>query len=328
MSFVLDSLAPALSRGGRVGVLVALCLTGAVNAADQPRNETIFAVVDGVKITRAEFDAAVHGASRQKFFHGGAEQDKLAQLRRDVAQQLIDRQLLLAETRRRGIVVPDAALQGEVRRNAASVRLERLDKAQRAQVEAQLRQQSEEQLRLATLERQVRQVTPDSTAAQTYYAAHKELFTTPERLHLAVILLKVAPSAPVTAWRAAEDEAKRLQQKLQRGESFADLARMHSGDGSAEQGGDLGFVHKGMLSAEAQSAVDKLAPGKISEPLPLLQGVAIFRVLERQPPQLNGFEQVATRAQALWQRDQGEQQWGALLQRLRAAARIDIVEQQ
>lgn len=304
------------------GVLSAVLLAPIVMAAEP----SIFAVVDGVTITRAEFEAALHGASRQKFFHGGAEQDKLAQLRREVAQQLIDRQLLLAETRRRGIVVPDAALQDEMRRGAAQLRLERLDKAQRVQVEAQLRQQSEEQLRLAALERQIRQVAPDSKAAQTYYAAHKDLFTTPERLHLAVILLKVAPSAPVTAWRAAEDEAKRLQQKLQRGESFADLARMHSGDASAEQGGDLGFVHKGMLSAEAQVAVDKLTPGKISEPVPLLQGVALFRLLERQPPRLNAFEQVATRAQALWQRDQGEQQWGALLQRLRAAARIDVVD--
>ncbi|MBI3773773.1 MAG: peptidylprolyl isomerase [Gammaproteobacteria bacterium] len=287
---------------------------------------SVFAVVDGVTITRTEFEAAVHGASRQKFFHGGAEQNKLEQLRREVAQQLIDRQLLLAETRRRGIVVAEAALQDEMRRGAAQLRLERLNKAQRVQVEAQLRQQSEEQLRLAALERQMRQVTPDSKAAQAYYAAHKDLFTTPERLHLAVILLKVAPSAPVTAWRAAEEEAKRLQQRLQRGENFADLARMHSGDASAEQGGDLGFVHKGMLSAEAQLAVDKLTPGKISEPVPLLQGIALFRLLERQSPQLNAFEQVAARAQALWQRDQGGRQWEALLQRLRAAARIDVVD--
>lgn len=304
------------------GVLGVMLLASVAMAAEVP----VFAVVDGVTITRAEFDAAVHGAARQKFFHGGAPEDKVAQLRREVAQQLIDRQLLLAEARRRGIVVAGDALQEEVQRSAAHLRLERLDKTQRVQIESQLRQQSEERLLLAELERKVRQVAPDSNAVQAYYTAHPELFTTPERVHLAVILLKVAPSAPAASWRAAEEEANRLQQKLSRGDSFAELARMHSGDASAEQGGDLGFVHKGMLSAEAQAAVDKLSPGKISEPVPLLQGVALFRLIEREPPQLNPFERVAARAEALWRREQGEIQWGALLKRLRAAARIEIMD--
>ncbi|MHB1223919.1 MAG: peptidylprolyl isomerase [Gemmatimonadaceae bacterium] len=53
-------------------------------------------------------------------------------------------------------------------------------------------------------------------------------------------------------------------------ENFADMARKHSADGSAQQGGDLGVFPAGMMVPEFGRAVAALKPGEIS-PLVLTQ---------------------------------------------------------
>lgn len=49
--------------------------------------------------------------------------------------------------------------------------------------------------------------------------------------------------------------------------NFADMARRYSGDGSAQQGGDLGVFPAGMMVPEFGRAVAALKPGEISQPV-------------------------------------------------------------
>lgn len=49
--------------------------------------------------------------------------------------------------------------------------------------------------------------------------------------------------------------------------NFADMARKYSGDGSAQQGGDLGVFPAGMMVPEFGRAVAALKPGEISPPV-------------------------------------------------------------
>jgi parvulin-like peptidyl-prolyl isomerase len=166
----------------------------------------------------------------------------------------------------------------------------------------------------------------EAGAVREYYRAHPDKFTTPERVRVSMILLKVEPWAPGAAWAAAEEEAGRLREKLGQGADFAELARLHSADASAEHGGELGYIHRGMFSAETQGVIDGLAPGSLSAPVRLLQGYALFRLDERVPPRLNEFAQAEERARGLLRREQQEAAWEAMRAGLRKNARIEIDE--
>lgn len=65
------------------------------------------------------------------------------------------------------------------------------------------------------------------------------------------------------------------------GATFADLAREHSQDGSAAQGGDLGWAAPGMFVPEFEEPMNRLADGQISAPVVSRFGVHLIQVMER-----------------------------------------------
>ena len=112
--------------------------------------------------------------------------------------------------------------------------------------------------------------------------------------------------------------------EIEAGADFAELARIHSSDKSAQNGGDMGFTHSGMLGENAQKILDIMEPGEVSAPVVLLEGVSIFRLEEREKPVLNKFDSVKGRAAQLYMRDKGEELWTKLLKDLRAKAVIKM----
>jgi parvulin-like peptidyl-prolyl isomerase len=115
-----------------------------------------------------------------------------------------------------------------------------------------------------------------------------------------------------------------LVRQLRQGADFAELARLHSQDASAEAGGDLGYLHRGMLGSTAEQALAPLAPGEVSEPVRLLEGIAIFALRERRTPRLSPLAEVRARAAELCRRERSDQARRALLARLRAGAHIEV----
>lgn len=310
-------------KGAFCSLLLALLSGG--GWAQSP--EDVIARVNGAEvITRAELDTAVYVVARQRFYHGRMDDQRLQALRAEMLGSLIDRVLLLEEARARGVKAPAALEERLYRQLRRGYNVEAMPADHRREIEKELRRRAAEQALLEAVESEVRSVgKPTQRDLELFYRQNLDKFTTPPRLRLSVILLKVAPSAPVQAWQAAEEEGRQLRRKIEAGADFAELARLRSGDSSAEAGGDLGFVHEGMLSLEAQQAIDTLAVGAVSAPVVLLQGVALFRVEQRQEAKVNPLEQVRGRAQGLWRRDRADQAWQGLLQSLRAKADIEII---
>lgn len=72
---------------------------------------------------------------------------------------------------------------------------------------------------------------------------------------------------------------------------FAALARANSQDGSAREGGDLGWANPGQFVPEFEQTMDRLPPGQISEPLISRFGVHLIQLLERREARLTEREQ-------------------------------------
>ena len=289
--------------------------------------KAVFARVNGGVISVEQYETGLKLAFRNKFYHGKPPEAELTQLRREVGDTLIDRVLLLAEGKRRSIA-PDAekTREGVAAFEARNVRNPRLQQ-ERAQWLPLLTQDLEAQSILTQLEAAARETAaPGTQQLREYYTAHPDTFTEPERLRLSVILLKLDPEVPQAERAKALEQAKALRQQLAEGADFAALARQRSGDPSAPKGGDMGYLHRGMLPEPLHAQIDQLVPGALSEPTLLLEGVAIFRLEERLPARLRSFEQSKESAAKLWQTERAEQQWLDLKAALRKAAVIEVVD--
>lgn len=171
---------------------------------------------------------------------------------------------------------------------------------------------------------------------RSYYEANPERFTAPERVAVDYIELSVSdlledvevPEDVVrrqfeqnlssfeerTEWSVAhilldEEDPEVLDeiyQRLDEGESFADLAREYSVDaGSRNFGGELGITTGDTFPDAFEQAVQSLGEGEVSEPVSTSDGVHVIKVLgieEAQPPRFEDerdrLEQQLRRAEA------------------------------
>jgi len=317
----------------RIGTALMLCAAAlapaaAFAAAAGPAAQDtgpVFAVIGKHVISAQDYEAAYRTAKRQKFYHGQPPEKEIAALRRSVADELVNRVLLLDEAQRRGIH-PDSVkvrqlIEGYEKRYAGSAQWQQ----NRARLLPGLTAQLEAQSVLEQLERAVRNAgEPRGPEIHAYYESHREQFTEPEQMRLSVILLKVDPSAPKLAWDKAREEGEAIARRLRGGADFAGLARLHSADPSAQNGGDMGYVHESMLSDGLGKVVGLMKQGELSAPVRGLEGYAILRLEHRKPKQLRAFKDVAERAGKLWQRDEGERRFKALVASLRRSATVRI----
>ena len=312
-------------------VICGFVVTSAARSAAQepaPAATATFATVGEQVISVNEFVGAMRDAVRQKYYHGKVPEQERADFQRDVANQLIERALVVTEARRLGMQ-PDQTWV-EQRLKAIEKRAERSPRwrQHRDRMLPLIKARLQEDSLVKRIEHNVQEVTPpDERTLRDYYHANPGRFTEPERFRVSAILLKVDPSSSTQVWKAAENEAQKLVAKLRDGASFADLARLHSGDASAERGGDMGYLHRGMLGEPAQQAVDAAQIGDITDPVKLLEGIAIFRVEERPTPKLMPFPNVRERAAGLWIREQRDQAWHSFVTRLRDGVEIHVNEQ-
>jgi parvulin-like peptidyl-prolyl isomerase len=286
-----------------------------------------FAVVGGTVISGADFQRALAVATRKKYYHAKPPEGEYAKFQREVGDDIVNRVLLLAEAKRRGIQ-PDrdkikAAVEGYEAQYKNSAQWQTNRERMLAAVVPQLESDSLLQ-RLETLVRSVPE--PSEAVVRTYYEQNRQLFVEPEQVKLSAILLKVDPSSRQAVWDSAMSEARTIHKKLVAGADFAELARVHSGDRTAADGGAMDYTHRGMLPEAVHGVVDKLAVGALGEPVKLLEGIVILRLDGRKTAQQRSFEQVRARAADLWQRGEGEARWKKLIAELRRSTPVRIDE--
>ncbi|CAD5108979.1 peptidylprolyl isomerase [Zestomonas carbonaria] len=249
-----------------------------------------------------------------------------ARLRDDALQQLIDKELLWQEAQRRGVTVDDQRVLAELAATKAAFRtpeaFERrlgeagfdeagyLDYLRRELVASRMLEELSE---------------PKAVSEEEVRHALEELrprLERPEQVHARHILLKVSdePGAAEVRERLLE-----LRRQIADGADFAELARRHSEDGSAAQGGDLGFFTRGTMVAPFEQAAFALRPGETSQPVRTRYGWHLIEVVSHRPPEpLDEDRGLAMARQFLLQQRQRDAREDAL-RRLRDAGRIEVL---
>ena len=107
--------------------------------------------------------------------------------------------------------------------------------------------------------------------------------------------------------------------------SFEAAARDNSQDGSAAQGGDLGWAAPGMFVPEFEQVMDRLREGDISVPILSRFGVHLIQVLERRRVELS-LEQQREQLRKQLRAQKIEERYATWLSELRARAFIEVRE--
>lgn len=117
-----------------------------------------------------------------------------------------------------------------------------------------------------------------------------------------------------------------LRQRIVSGTAeFAQLAREYSQDGSAQGGGDLGWVNPGVFVPEFERVLSDLAPGELSQPVVSRFGMHLIQLIDRREATLSQREQRDMARGAVRQKklDEAYRDW---VQEVRGRAYVNLRE--
>jgi peptidyl-prolyl cis-trans isomerase D len=153
------------------------------------------------------------------------------------------------------------------------------------------------------------------------YQDNIDSYRTPERVQVRHILIKTQgkPKEDVPKLKA---KAEDLLKQLQHGADFAELAKKNSEDpGSAEKGGELGWVVRGMTVPNFEKTAFSLTPGQTSGVIETEYGFHIIQVEAKQAAHMQSFDEVKPQLLA----DAQKQLAADNLKKAMEAARAEII---
>jgi peptidyl-prolyl cis-trans isomerase C len=105
-------------------------------------------------------------------------------------------------------------------------------------------------------------------------------------------------ASPATEYRAShilvdtQEKAAELKAQIDGGADFGALAQANSSDGSAANGGDLGWFGLGMMVKPFEEAVIALQPGAVSDPVQTQFGWHLVKLVETRNAEVPGLDDV------------------------------------
>lgn len=125
----------------------------------------------------------------------------------------------------------------------------------------------------------VESVTVSDEDALSYYNKNQDVFVREERVEASHILVE------------KEETAREVLKKLNEGSKFDELAKEYSIDGSAQNGGKLGFFTRGRMVKPFEEAAFSMKIGQVSEPVKTEYGYHIIMVTDKEEESVISFEE-------------------------------------
>jgi peptidyl-prolyl cis-trans isomerase SurA len=140
--------------------------------------------------------------------------------------------------------------------------------------------------------------------------------------HVRHILIK---TSELTSESEAKSRLNEIKRRIDGGADFAEQAKLYSEDGSAAQGGDLGWVSPGVFVPEFERAMNALKPGQMSGLVQSEFGWHLIQVIQRRSADISVEQkrQQAGMAIRAFKSDEAYQEW---LRQLRDRAFVEYRE--
>lgn len=310
-------------------VLLLLCMTCPLPAAQEGTTSNVVAVVNGTVIPRSDFDMEMSQVERKLMQNGQAlDSERLAEIKEKVLDSLINRELLFQESHAKGIVVDAQEVSAKVQSLRDRFPSPEEFEAALARMNITLEDLRSQLGKDMTIQKLVDDhisatISVTEKEAEDFYKANPEAFKQPEQVRARHILIKVDENAPDEEKAAARKKIEEIRKKLTAGADFAALAKEESQCPSGNKGGDLGFFRRGQMVKPFEDAAFALEPGKTSDIVETEFGYHLIQPVERKPEGQVPFEDIKDRLIEHLKQEKLQTEVIAYLDRLKAAAKIE-----
>jgi len=256
------------------------------------------AKVNGVGIKTKTLDAAVSNfIENQKVFGVEVKEEEKAKLREGVLEQLISAELLYQESKKAKLGDLKEKVNerfDEIKKGFASKDDFKKLLKDRGISEKDLKEDIKKGVYIDTfLEKDLySSVVISDQEKKEEYEKNKDKLSLPEQVKASHILIRFENDASDEDKAGARAKIDDLRKRALSGEDFAELAKENSEDGSAPQGGDLGYFKRGMMVPPFETVAFSLDTGKISDVVETQFGYHIIKVLDKQDARQLGHEEV------------------------------------
>ena len=206
---------------------------------------------------------------------------------KDATENLIGRQLLIDEAKRRNITIPEpqvAARASEFKLTGASG--EEVAASNRGTADKQLLDAVRGSMMIEKMlddEFRAAKVRPTDEQVKKYYDEHRDLFIKdPGEIRISHVAVKL-PDNPTDAQKAASrDKIMKLYKEAEHTKDFAAFAKANSEDSrSAPKGGDLGYFRPCQLPPVVDKLVFSTPVGHLTQIIESNIGYSFIKVTER-----------------------------------------------
>jgi len=160
---------------------------------------------------------------------------------------------------------------------------------------------------------------------KTFYQQNERQMAGDKTVHLRQILIAVPPDAAPAEAERKQKVAESLVSQARKGTSFVELAKKYSDDDlTKSDGGDLGWIGKGVLQDALDDAVASMDPGDVRGPIRTGRGFHLLQLVERKAGDLRPFDEVKDQIRKQLYDQQVEKASQSWLKELRKKAHVDV----
>ena len=310
-------------------VLTLILVSALAWAAEKKAPGDKVAVVNGVTISQNMYDRELNFFTRRAA-PGGKQipQAQMAQMKNEVLESLIDRELLFQESKKKGIQIKSEAVSDQLQKiKQRYPNQEEFKKLlnDMGLTESDVQKQIERGMAIQELiDTEVTdKIKVSDEETKSFYDKNPQLFQQPEQVKASHILIKVKPDAPDDQKAEARKKIEAVQQKVQKGEDFATLAKTYSEGPSGPRGGDLGYFRRGQMVKSFEDAAFNLKPNETSEIVETQFGYHLIKVNDKKPAKKMAYAEVKDRLNEHLKKQKTDSQANAYIETLRKDAKIE-----
>jgi parvulin-like peptidyl-prolyl isomerase len=245
--------------------------------------DPVVVTVNGQPITAGEIND--YAKTEARMINATSTEESRAVFK-DATENLIGRQLLIDEAKRRNITIPEP----QVAARASEFKLTGASGEEAAPNGGTADKQLLEAVRGSMMiekmlddEFRAAKVRPTDEQIKKYYDEHRDLFIKdPGEVRISHVAVKL-PDNPTDAQRAAaRDKIMKLYKEAEHTKDFATFAKANSEDSrSAPKGGDLGYFRPGQLPPVVDKLVFSTPVGHLTQIIESNIGYSFIKVTER-----------------------------------------------
>ena len=304
-----------------------LCVSAQAGVADR-----IVAVVNDEVITLSELNNAFEPyLERFTANYQGPDREKaLGETKTALLNRMIDNLLMEQESRKTGVTVrneevTDAINDMQKQRKISPEEFRKAMQREGITLDAYRKDIRDQLVRLKLIRRDIKsKVAVTDEEIGEYYRKHREDYDGKEAVRIRQILLLLPKEANPVAKEKLRADADAIHKRLLNGEPFEPLSAKFSQGPAAAEGGDIGYIEKGMIHSEVEDAAFSLPLNQISGVIESSVGFHIIQVVDRRGAGLKAIEHVREEIREKIDREKMEKKFGEWLVELRKKSHIEI----